>query len=67
MKLLNCPCENAAYCGTMISSMKLHNTMYRERFRSFIHSRKGLTYLLSNYDKKTEVLKAIKDAYIKLR
>ena len=41
--------------------------MYKEKFRSFIHSRKGLTYLLSNYDKKTEVLEAIKDAYIKLR
>ena len=68
MKLLSCPCENAKYCGTMISSMRLHNTMFNSRFRDFIHSRKGLHWLLANYSPNTNIVDAINDAYhIKLR
>lgn len=67
MKLLNCPCENAKYCGTMVGSIKLHRLMYNSIFRDFIHSKKGLEHLLSNYDGKTEIVSAIKDAYIKLK
>ena len=66
-KLLHCPCENVEYCGTMIQSIKLHRMMYNSRFRDFIHSRKGLEYLLSHFDGKTEVVEAIKDTYIKLK
>ena len=66
MKLLNCPCENAKYCGTMVGSIKLHRTMYNSRFRDFIHSKKGLEYLLSHYDGKTGVVTAINIAYAKL-
>ena len=66
-KLLHCPCENEKYCDTMIGSIKLHRLMYNSRFRDFIHSKKGLEHLLSNYDGKTEIVSAIKDAYIKLK
>ena len=41
--------------------------MYNSRFHDFIHSKKGLEHLLSNYDGKTEIVSAIKDAYIKLK
>ena len=67
MKLLNCPCENAKYCGTMIGSIKLHRVMYNSRFRDFIHSKKGLEYLLSHYDGKTELVAAINDTYKQLK
>ena len=67
MKLLNCPCENAKYCGTMIGSMKLHRIMYDSAFHEFIHSRKGLMYLLSHYDGKAGIVEAITDSYVKLR
>ena len=66
-KLLHCPCENAKYCGTMIGSMKLHRIMYDSAFHEFIHSRKGLIYLLSHYDGKTEVVDNIHDAYNQLK
>ena len=67
MKLLHCPCENEKYCGTMVQSTKLHRTMYNNRFRDFIHSRKGLEYLLSHFDGKTEVVEAINTTYYKLK
>ena len=67
MKLLNCPCENVKYCGTMVGSIKLHRTMYNSRFHDFIHGKEGLEYLLSNYDGKTEIVSAIKNAYVKLK
>lgn len=41
--------------------------MYNSRFHAFIHSKKGLEYLLSNFGGKTEIVSAIKDAYIKLK
>ena len=41
--------------------------MYNSRFHAFIHSKKGLEYLLSHYDGKTELVLAIKDGYIKLK
>ena len=66
-KLLRCPCENAKYCGTMIGSIKLHRLMYNNRFRDFIHSKKGLEYLLSHYDSKTELVTAINDTYKQLK
>ena len=67
MKLLHCPCENEKYCGTMVQSTKLHRTMYNSRFIDFIHSRKGLEYLLSHFDGKTEVVEAINTTYYKLK
>ena len=66
-KLLHCPCINEKYCGTVIQSTKLHRTMYNEAFHKFIHSRKGLLYLLSNYDGKADLIKSMQDAYHKLR
>ena len=66
-KLLHCPCENEKFCGTMVSSIKLHRTMYNSRFHDFIHSKEGLDYLLSNFGGKTEIVSAIKDTYIKLK
>lgn len=65
--LLSCPCENHKYCGTMVGSIKLHRIMYNSRFRDFIHSREGLQYLLSHFDGKTELVTAIKTAYMDLR
>ena len=41
--------------------------MYNSRFHAFIHSKKGLEYLLSHYDGKTELVAAISDAYEQLR
>lgn len=67
MKLLHCPCENEKYCGTVVQSTKLHRTMYNSRFRDFIHSRKGLEYLLSHFGGKTEVVEAINTTYYKLK
>lgn len=67
MKLLHCPCENEKYCGTMIQSTKLHRLMYNTRFHDFIHSKKGLEYLISHFDSKTEIVAAIKDTYYKLK
>ena len=67
MKLLSCPCVNAKYCGTMVSSMKLHRIMYESRFHEFIHSRKGLKYLLTHYDGKADLVESIHDAYKGLR
>ena len=66
-KLLHCPCVNEKYCGTMIQSTKLHRVMYDSAFHKFIHSKKGLDYLLSNFGGKIEIVSAIKDAYIKLK
>ena len=66
-KLLHCPCVNAKYCGTMIQSTRLHRVMYDSAFHEFIHSKKGLDHLLSNYDSKTGVVDAINMAYKDLR
>ena len=66
-KLLHCPCENEKYCGTMVSSIKLHRTMYNSRFHDFIHSKKGLEYLLSHYDGKTTLVEAMHKAYNDLK
>ena len=66
MKLLNCPCENAMYCGTMVGSIKLHRLMYNSRFRDFIHSYKGFKYLLTHYNSMS-VIEAIHKAYEDLR
>ena len=41
--------------------------MYNSRFHAFIHSKKGLEYLLSHYDGKTEVVDNIHDAYNQLK
>lgn len=41
--------------------------MYNSRFRDFIHSKKGLEYLLSHYDGKTELVAAINDTYKQLK
>ena len=60
-------CPVAQYCGTMIQSTKLHRLMYNTRFHDFIHSKKGLEYLLSHYDGKTEVVEAINTTYYKLK
>ena len=66
-KLLHCPCSVAKYCGTAIQSTRLHRSIYNQKFHEFIHSKKGLDYLLSNYDGKTETVDAIHKTYKDLR
>ena len=66
-KLLHCPCVNEKYCGTMIQSTKLHRVMYDSAFHKFIHSKKGLDYLIETFDSKTNVVEAIHKAYKDLR
>ena len=66
-KLLHCPCELSKECGTMIGSIKLHRLMYNAAFMKFIHSSKGLRYLLEHYDGKADLVESIHDAYEKLK
>ena len=66
-KLLHCPCELSKECGTMIGSIKLHILMYNAAFKKFIHSPKGLRYLLEHYDGKADLVESIHDAYEKLK
>ena len=66
-KLLHCPCVNEKYCGTMVQSTKLHRMMYNAAFKKFIHSSKGLRYLLEHYDGKADLVESIHDAYEKLK
>lgn len=42
-------CGVGRYCGTMVSSMKLHKAVMQKDYRKFIHSRKGLEYLIMKY------------------